>query len=368
MFPLNVMVLGLRAFPNVQGGIEKHAEHLYPRIANLGCEVDVIGRAGYRSAASEIDRIRFHWLWAPKVRGLEAFAHSLLGVLYAAVERPDVLHIHAIGPGLAAPLARMLGLRVVLTHHGPDYEREKWGRVAKWVLRLGERCGVMAAHERIVITETIRRHVREKYGRESVVIPNGVDMPDPATSKSALQRYGLEPGRYILNVGRLVPEKRQLDLLAAFHRASLPGWKLVLVGGTEFPDAYSAEVEAAGKRHADVVCTGVLSGTPLRELYSHAGLFVLPSSYEGLPIAMLEALSYDIPVIASDIPATREVGLPDENYVRLGDTEQLASRIRHFVLERDGCRNHGRAHVLERYDWDRIAAETYAVYARVRDR
>ncbi len=367
---MRVAFLGLRGFPNVQGGVETHAEHLCPLLVELGCEVDVIVRASYQSEAigNAWKGIRFHRLWSPRSKGLEAILHTLLGVLYAGfVLRPDVLHIQAIGPALMAPLARLLGLRVVVTHHGPDYDRQKWGRFAKLALQSGERFGMRWTHGRIVISEVIRGLVKGKHGCESTLIPNGVVLPAMPESVGALTVFGLESGKYVLLVSRLVPEKRHLDLIAAFKRAALPGWKLAIVGASDHPDVYVRQVLDTAGATPDVVCTGLQTGLALRELYAHAGIFVLPSSHEGLPIAMLEALSYGLPVVASNIPANLEVGLPDEHYFSLGDVNALAARLKEFAAQplTPQARESRRAWVSERFDWRDIAQRTLAVYRKV---
>ncbi len=367
---MHVMVLGLRGFPDVQGGVERHAEQLYPLMARLGCEVEVLVRSPHHPPGKPLhwNGVRFRRLWSPRANGFEALIHSFLATLYAVVRRPDVLHIHAVGPALLAPLARMLGLRVVVTHHGADYDREKWGRLARWVLRTGERWGMGFAHERIVISEVIRRHVAARYGRDSVVIPNGVHIPPSPGSAGALCRFALAPGRYVLQVSRLVPEKRQLDLIHAFAEARIADWKLVLVGGIAQPDAYAREVIALAERTPGVVLTGFQSGSDLQQLYAHAGLFVLPSSHEGLPIALLEALSFGLPVLASDIPANLDVGLPSGSYFPLGDVAALAKTMRARAAScplADEERRRIRAWVAERFDWNDIARRTLEVYRGV---
>ncbi len=363
------MVLGLRGFPGVQGGVEIHAEHLYPLLVELGCDVEVIVRSPYTSSQD-----RYTWkgvclrrLWSPRTKGLEAGVHSLLGVLYAGLRRPDVLHIHAIGPALMVPLARLLGLRVVVTHHGPDYDREKWGILARWLLRLGESWGMRYASARIVISEVIRELVRQKHHCDCVLIPNGVTLPNIPTSKGVLQKFSLDSGRYILLVGRLVPEKRHLDLIDAFVRANLSGWKLVLVGGTDHPDKYYEKVRSVASRTPGTVFTGFQSGLALQELYANAGLFVLPSSHEGLPISLLEALSYGLLVIASDIPANLELRLPEEQYFPLRDVFALSARLRRFAARSfdEQSRFKLQTWVKERYNWERIAERTLAVYRNV---
>lgn len=366
---MRVMVLGLRGFPGIQGGVETHAEHLYPRLKELGCEIEVITRSRYwtATAGEAVPGIRFIPLWSPASTGAEAFVHSFLGVLYAGLKRPDVLHIHAIGPAIFAPLAKLLGLRVVITHHGPDYDREKWSGPAKFILRTGERLGVLFSDARIVISGVIRDLVKRKYGRDSDCIPNGVEIRAAVGPGETLARFGLEAGRYLVNVSRMVPEKRHLDLIKAFDRAALDGWKLVLVGDLSADDAYIRQVVEAAKSSPNSVLTGFQSGRALAELYSNAGVFALPSTHEGLPIALLEALSYGLPSIASDIPANLEVDLPRGQYFRVGDIADLADAFTRIATQerpadyRETLQNWVRG----KYDWAPIARSTLGVYERI---
>jgi glycosyltransferase involved in cell wall biosynthesis len=368
MRQMYVIALGLRGFPGVQGGIEVHAEHLYPRLVELGCDVEVITRSPYASPSLSGWRgVRFRRLWAPRWKILEAPCHSLLGVLYAAWRRPDILHIHAIGPALVVPLACLLGLRVVVTHHGPDYERAKWGRLARLILRLGERLGMQFADQRIAISEGIACLIQAKYGLDAAVIPNGVVLPDIPDSTGTLEHFGLKTRRYIIQVGRLVPEKRHLDLIAAFEHAKLDlqGWNLVIVGEADHPDRYSQELKSKAAQTPGVVLTGFQSGLALGELYAHAGLFVLPSSHEGLPIAVLESLSYGVPALVSDIPAHLELGLDAGSYFELGNVRQLAAKLRELAERRFDI-NEKRVlqqWVIRKYDWKRIAEQTVLVYS-----
>lgn len=359
-------MLGLRGFPSVQGGVETHAENLCPLLVQLGWSVEVICRSNYQP--KEINDWRgvvFKRIWAPKSKGLEAIVHTCLGVLYAGlISRPDVLHVQAIGPALMVPLARLLGLRVVVTHHGPDYDRQKWGRFAKQALRLGERFGMRWSNARIVISNVIATIVLHSHNRDSQIIPNGVVLPDIPKTTDTLDLFGLESGKYVVLVSRLVPEKRHLDLIGAFVKAAIPDWKLAIVGASDHPDAYVLEVLDKARSSQNVVCTGLQMGHALRELYGHAGMFVLPSSHEGLPIAMLEALSYGLPVIASDIPANLEVGLTDEHYFPLGNVDALAERIRVFAgqLRVQEKIDERRGWVSSKFNWNDIAKQTSAVY------
>src|SRR5271155_2273007 len=176
---VSVIALGLRGMPNVPGGVEVHASELYPRLQALGADVTVMGRNPYRPSGSPVRwrGVSVRWISSPRTQGVEALAHTFLGVLYAAVRRPDVLHIHAVGPWLLVPLAKLLGLRVLVTHHGEDYLREKWNRPARAVLRLGERLGMRFADGRIVISSALLELARVKYHRDATLIPNGVAGP-----------------------------------------------------------------------------------------------------------------------------------------------------------------------------------------------
>lgn len=363
-----VMVLGFRGFPGIEGGIETHAENLYPLLSRLGCQIEAVVRSRYFPTGAVPDwmNIRFRRVWSPppRLKGLETLVHSLLGVFYAVCRRPDVLHVHAIGPAIVVPLAKFFGLRVVFTHHGPDYDREKWGRIARFVLLCGEKLGARFSDQRISVSKTIAKMLEVRYGRESTVIPNGVRVQELPTSRAVLDELGLAPQRYLLQVSRMVPEKRQLDLIRAFNRVRPQGWKLVLVGGLHPVDDYVRKVVREAEATPGVVLAGFRSGRSLRELYGHAGLFVLPSTHEGLPIVILEALSFGLPVLASGIEANREVGLPADSYFTPGDIVELSQKIARCIghawgtSDKSRVRNWVRAH----YDWQRIAEQTLEVY------
>jgi glycosyltransferase involved in cell wall biosynthesis len=368
---LKITWLGFRAFPNVQGGIETHAENLCPILIELGYEVEAITRAPYMPKGLEAQwkGIKMIPIWSPKTKQLEAVVHSILGVLYAGlISRPDILHIQGIGPAIVTPLAKFFGLKVVVTHHGPDYDRQKWGALGRGVLKIGERWGMRFADHRVVISEVIRNIVQNKYGLISSVIPNGVRLPELPKDQSTLARFKLEAGKYVLIVSRIVPEKRQIDLIHAFSRLSLADWKLVLVGASDHPDEYTRSVEAAADSTPRVVRAGFQSGENLRQLYAFAGLFVLPSSHEGLPIALLEALSYGLPVIASDIPANIEVGLSSDSYFQVGNINSLTDAMQQKIesgLLGESQREAIREWLSSHYDWHSIANQYGKIYSSV---
>jgi glycosyltransferase involved in cell wall biosynthesis len=363
---LRVTILGIRGFPNVQGGAEKHAESLSCALADIGCDVEAIMRSPYvaKRQAARWHNVRLSRIWAPRIGGIEAFAHTFLGVMYAAFKRPDVLHLHAIGPALFTPLARAFGLRVVVTHHVLNYENEKWGPVGRSVLRLGEWAGMRFANGRIAVSKGLAEQMARVYGASVIAIPNGIDKPRMMPSTDTLQAFGLSAKRYIISVARIDEQKRQLDLIAAYARLRAPEWKLALVGGADYSGSYSRAVAEAARETPGVVMLGHQSGAALAELYSHAGVFVLPSSHEGQPIAVLEAASYGLPVILSDIEAHRELAVPHARYFAVGDVAALAAHLKKICAapasEQLAVIEY--ASLLAKHDWHAIAHQTLAVY------
>ena len=364
-----IMVVGLRGFPNIQGGIETHAQHLYPELVKLGCDVEVLVRKPYVEKHSYTwQGIRMKALWSPTSTGLEALVHSFLGVCYAIIHRPDVLHIHAIGPALFTPLARLFGLRVVMTHHGMDYQRQKWGGFAKFILRLGEKFGVRYSHACITVSKSICSFLQDTYGNHYQIqaIHNGVNISNLLQSQAILNTFGLEPQKYFLMVSRFVPEKRQDDLIEAFLASDKKEKrKLVLVGDdTSGSKAYLDKIKRLANQHTNIVLTGFQAGEPLAELYTHAECFFLPSSHEGLPIALLEALSYGLYAVVSDIPAHLEMSLEDKHYFKLGNIEELTERMEN--IPQGGLNSADKKDVIawvEKYfDWAEIASKTLVVF------
>ena len=311
----------------------------------------------------------------PKHKFLEAIVHTFKGVFAARKLKGDILHVHAVGPALCVPVARLLGMKVVFTHHGPDYARKKWNVLAKMILKHGEWRGCKFAHEVICISKAIADDIRQRFKREVEVIPNGVAVPSHEVTQSqghtTLKEYNLESGKYVLTVGRFVPEKGFEDLIDAFNAVSnepwAEGYKLVIVGDADHEDEYSQSLKLKAQSAERVVLTGRLTGAPLAELYSHAGLFVLPSYYEGLPIVLLEAMGYGLSCAVSDIPANREVGLDPARYFKPGDVDGLAAKIREFSVRPLSVEEKERqmAMIREKYDWGRIAERTMSVYRKV---
>ncbi len=362
----SVIMLGLRGINGPQGGVEAHVGALAPLLVDRGWAIDVLARKAYMPGGRQSFKgVGIEPIWSPRSSKFEALVHTGLGVGLAALRRPDIVHIHAIGPALLTPAARLAGLKTLITHHGYDYDRDKWGRVAREMLRFGEKMGMQWADTVVAVAENVAQDMEARYGRRTHFLPNGVFMPNGPMGSDILDQFGLQPGRYVLNVSRLVPEKRQLDLVAAYSRLAAPDFKLVLVGGADHRSDYEAHLREAASAVPGVVMTGYQRGAALNDLFAQAGLFVLPSSHEGMPIALLEGLSHGTPVLASDIPANLGVGLDARAYFALGNVDELAQRMAYVMAAPPAAFE--RAAQIEmvrhRFSWEGVADDLSALYA-----
>mgnify|MGYP003287265598 CR=1 FL=1 len=372
---LRIAMIGARGVPATFGGIERHVEELGARLVARGHEVTVFCRTNYgRTDADGHRGMRLRPAPTVGTKHLDAIVHSGLSTLGAMAASFDVLHYHAIGPGMLAVLPRYLSRsRVVLTVHGRDDERAKWGWGAKAVLGAAGWLSARVPDATIVVGRHLERYYQEAYGRRAVYVPNGVHAARPRPADGALARLGLLPGRYLLFVGRLVPEKAPDLLLQAFRR--LPGdYRLVLAGDSSFTDRFTAGLRELAARDPRVVLPGYVYGAELQELYSNAAAFVLPSLLEGLPLTLLEAASYGLPVVASSIPPHLEVlgsAGPGRRLHRPGDGDELLAALARVLgnprAERAGAAEL-RDQVLRTYCWDDATERTEAVYRAVLER
>ena len=357
---MKIVVTGTRGIPNIMGGVETHSEELFPRIAKMGEEVAVIRRTNYvKDELTEWQGVKLVNVDSPKKKSFEAIIHTFRAINKAKELGADVLHVHAIGPAMLTPYAKMRGMKVVFTHHGPDYDRDKWGLAAKTMLKLGERMGCEFADEVIVISNVIKDLIAKKYGRTKHVhlIYNGVPEPEICEYPEYFEEHGIEKGKYILGMCRFVPEKNLHHLIEAFAKTRHEDCKLVLAGDTDFEDDYSRNLKKMAKENG-VVLAGFVKGKRLHSLLTNCRGYCLPSSHEGLPISLLEAMSYRVPVIVSDIPANLEVGLEDSCYFPVGDVATLAKKLQKNLDEA----YHSVDYDLGKYDWNVIAKQVLEVY------
>jgi glycosyltransferase involved in cell wall biosynthesis/peptidoglycan/xylan/chitin deacetylase (PgdA/CDA1 family) len=365
---MRVCVLGLRGLPHVMGGVETHCEQLFPRMKELHPDdsFTIIGRKWYLpKEVSEYHGLRIISLPHARGRHFETITNTILGVLYARFAlHAELIHLHGIGPALTAPVARALGLRVVVTYHSKNYEHHKWNRVARFILRIGELCAVTFGDRVIVVSQCLATDLKRRFPKTATkiyFIPNGATQINTAQlaalrEHDVLARYGLDKNKYIISIGRLVPEKGFHDLCRAFRTSDLD-CKLLIVGDADHRDEYSKRL--VQQASDTIVFTGFIPQDRLQILLKNASLFVLPSYNEGLPIAALEAVGAGTPVLLSDIEPNRDLGFRTENYFRVGDVDDLRRKISQahqlYCVDRDKT--------LQRYNWDTVAAETTRVYS-----
>jgi len=356
-------MIGQKGIPATHGGVERHVEELSRRLVAAGHEVTAYTRPNY----TERERTSYEGITTRSVstigtKHLDAIVHCALSSFDAWGHSYDVVHYHAIGPALTTPIARARGRKVVATIHAQDWMRQKWNPVARSILRAGEWAALHVPHETICVSEELTRQY-ESAGHRVTYVPNGISI-DPGDDVSILDECGIDDGDYLLFAGRIVPEKGAHYLIEAWRRAGRP-MPLVIAGDTSFSDEYVAKIRTA--ESDGVVFPGYVYGARLAALFRHAALFVLPSDLEGLPIVLLEALGYGVPVLASDIVPNVEVLGDKGRFFRAGEVDSLTHELQNALRDVGDLRTEAaelRQRAIAEYDWDRVTRMTIDVYER----
>jgi len=369
---MKIAMFGHKRIPSREGGVEIVVEQLAARMVGQGHSVTCYNRAGHHVSGAAFDTrrlsayrgIRLRTVPTLDKKGLAAVTSSLFAALCAAFSGAEVVHIHAEGPALFCWLPKLAGKRVVVTVHGLDWQRSKWkgGFAAKYI-RLGEKAAVRFADRIIVLSRNVQRYFLDTYGRETVYIPNGVELPERREPEEIL-RLGLEKDGYILFLGRLVPEKC-LDLLIRAWKSAGTGKKLVIAGGASDSEAYLEMLRTLSGDDPDIVFTGFVQGRLLEELYSNAYLYVLPSELAGMPLTLLEAMSYGNCCLVSDIPECTEVVDGHALTFRTGEERELTEKLQKLSREPDTVaelRAAAREHMSRAYHWDEVTKKTLELY------
>jgi glycosyltransferase involved in cell wall biosynthesis len=354
-------MIGQKGIPATYGGIERHVEELSRRLVARGIDLEVYCRTHYTPKDAALPGIHLRRLPSINTKHLDAITHVSVSSIDALFSKADIVHFHALGPSSLAWLPRLAGKRIVVTVHGLDWKRGKWGRVASAYLRLCEWPAIHFAHATIVVSKTLREYFQCKGATRVHYLPNGTVLPEPA-SEAPLREMGLAPGEYVLFVGRIVPEKG-LHLLVRAHREAIGDWPLAVAGGGHFTETYVRECHEAG--NANVTFLGPVYGEKLAALQQHAALVVSPSTLEGLSIALLEAMSFSRAVLASDIPENLEVLEGVGATFRAGDARDLGAKLEELLSQPAELARLGglaRKRIETDYDWERIAASTSALY------
>ena len=356
---MKIAVIGIRGLPGVQGGVERHCENIYPRF-NRDTHFRVYRRRPYLNSESQttFDNISFVDLPSTRIKGFEAVFHTLLCCLHLIFNRVDIVHIHNIGPGMFTPLLRLFGMKVILTYHSPNYEHEKWGKFSKAILRLSETLSLRFASHIIFVNKFQMAKFSAATQAKSTYMPNGIDIIGRTETHDFIDRVNASKDNYILGVGRLTPEKGFEHLIKAVNEIDeVP--QLVIAGGSDHDTSYFEHLKTLNTK-GKVIFTGNTSKSDLQQLYSHARMFVLSSINEGFPLVMLEAMSFDLPMVVSDIPATRLIDLPDNYYATAGDHKNLSAHIKEIFPKTQKVK-----YDLEQYNWDKIANDIHSIYRSI---
>ena len=370
---MKIAMFGHKRIPSREGGVEVVVEDLSTRMAKLGHEVTCYNRPGHHISGAQYDTkaegqyggVKLKTVPTLDKKGLAAVTSSFFAAIRVAFSRADVVHIHAEGPAFMCWLPRMLGKRVIVTVHGLDWQREKWkkGFASKYI-RQGEKMAVRFAHEIVVLSRNVQAYFRDIYGRKTVFIPNGVSRLEHAEADEICHKFGLEKNGYILFLGRLVPEKGVHYLIESFAKVQTEK-KLVIAGSASDTDTYAAGLKRQAQKDSRILFTGFVQDRTLAELYSNAYVYVLPSDLEGMPLSLLEAMSYGNCCLVSDIAECADV-VEDHGVVfERGNIQSLSEKLQGLCDDPNRVLQYQQKaadFICAKYNWDDVAAQTLELY------
>ena len=368
---LNIAMLGHKHVLSREGGIEIVVNELATRMAARGHQVTCYDRNTHHVAGDtpldsrrDVSGVKIIPVWTIEKKGLAAMTSSLSAAWKAAWGKYDVVHIHAEGPAAMSWLPKIRGKRVIVTVHGLDWARAKWGGFATKYIKWGEKQAVKHADEIIVLSRGVQEYFKTTYNRDTVFIPNGVSRPEPRSVNEIKKLWGLEKNSYVLFLGRIVPEKGLRYLVEAWKGINTDK-KLVIAGGSSDTEAFMKELKAA--TGDGVIFTGFQQGRVLEELYSNAYIYTLPSDLEGMPLSLLEAMSYRNCCLVSDIPECAEVIEDKAAVFKHSDVNDLRNMLQQ-LLDDPGLVEQYKAGAAEficrKYNWDDVVEKTLELYLK----
>ncbi|MBE6533844.1 MAG: glycosyltransferase family 4 protein [Ruminococcaceae bacterium] len=366
-------MLGHKRIPSREGGVEIVVCELSTRMAEQGHRVTCynrrgkhVGGASHDSAVNEKEYggVRLESVATLDKKGLAAMSSSFFASVRAAFGKYDVVHFHAEGPCAMLWLPKLFGKRCIATIHGLDHQRAKWGKFASWYIKSGEKCAVKYADEIIVLSEGVKEYFMQTYGRETVLVPNGVNCARPREVKEISKKFGLEKNQYILFLARLVPEKGVRYLIEAYKQVKTDK-KLIIAGGSSDTAGFEAELREMAKDDDRIIFTGFVQGKTLEELYSNAYIYVLPSDLEGMPLSLLEAMSYGNCCLTSDIDECASV-IEDKGVTfKKGDVSDLRDKLQMLCDDEtkvNEFKSVAAEFVCAKYNWDDVTRMTLEIY------
>ena len=372
---LKIAMLGHKRIPSNEGGVEVVVEALCARMAALGHSVTCYNRAGHHVSGAEHELpagsvyrgIRLVTVPTLERKGFAAVISSFFAAVRSAFGSYDVVHIHAEGPAFFCWLPKLFGKRVIVTVHGLDWQREKWnGGIASKFIHLGECVAARFADEIIVLSENVRQYFLDTYGRATRFIPNGVSAPTLESPRLIAEKWGLQKDGYILYLGRIVPEKGETYLIEAFKQVKTDK-KLVITGGSSDTERYLRQLQNLAAGDDRILFTGFVQGKLRDELYSNAYVYTLPSDLEGMPLSLLEAMSYGNCCLVSDIPECAEVVEDKAVLFQKSNVDDLRQKLQALCDQPETAAQYkanAAQFILNKYGWDDVVDKTLALYRR----
>lgn len=334
---VKIAMIGQKGIPAVQGGVERHVEELSLKLVERGFDVTVYARKWYTQGQPVVSGVEVKHLPTLHTKHLDAIFHSFLATLHAIFHGHDIIHYHGVGPSLVAWIPRIFGRKskVIVTFHSIDRKHQKWGLLARFMLRMGEWTACHFPHQTIAVSQTIQQYVRDVYDKEAHYIPNAVNLPSSTLSPlSELNKFNLDANKYLLMVSRLIPHKGAHYLIEAWQELSTENPeiigknKLVIVGDGSHTTAYVDRLKAQAASNPSIIFTGFQHGNTLSALFSQSLAMVHPSDNEGLPIVVLEAMSHGITVLLSDIPEHKDLMIDKEFFFVHGSVSSLKEKLK----------------------------------------
>ena len=369
---LSIAMLGHKRIPSREGGIEIVVEELATRMVKLGHNVTCYNRKGHHVSGKEFDcdqltdykGVRLKSVFTLNKKGLAAMTASVAGAFCAAFGKYDVVHFHAEGPCAMLWFPKLFGKKCIATIHGLDHQRAKWGKFASTYIMLGEKCAVKYADEIIVLSEGVQNYFMKTYGRKTRFIPNGVVRPQIREADIIKQKYGLEKDSYILFLGRLVPEKGLRYLIEAFKKVKTDK-KLVIAGGSSDTEEFTNELKKMAENDRRILFTGFIRGQELDEIYSNAYIYTLPSDLEGMPLSLLEAMSYGNCCLVSDIEECVSVVEDKALVFKKSVVTELHKKLQSACDDETmvaAYKNKAADFICSKYCWDGVIEKTLKLY------
>ena len=369
---LRIAMLGHKRIPSREGGIEIVVEELSTRMVNLGYDVTCYNRSGHHISGKQFDTqslkeykgIKLKNVLTINAKGLAAMTSSFFGAIAIAFSKCDVVHFHAEGPCAMLWIPKLFGKRCIATIHGLDHQRAKWGKFASSYIMLGEKCAVKYADEIIVLSNGVQQYFKDTYSRNTIFIPNGVNKPQIKQADLIQHKYGLKKDSYILYLGRIVPEKGLRYLIQAFKQVETDK-KLVIAGGSSDTDEFMLELKFMAQDDARIIFTGFVQGQTLEELYSNAYIYTLPSDLEGMPLSLLEAMSYGNCCLVSNISECTEVVQDKAVVFEKSSVLDLKDKLQNLCNDvglTNTYKKNSSEYICNKYNWNDVVKRTLELY------